>query len=64
MSTVRHSFAALFPSAKSPVVAASLIEVLNDVVEKSIASGEAGMSTVILRYTQLLRCFREYHFTP
>ena len=41
-STVKRSFKVLFPSTVSPFVAMSLVEILNDVVEKSITSGTAG----------------------
>lgn len=43
MATVRHSLAVLFPLATSPFVATALVEILNDTVEKSIRSGEAGI---------------------
>ncbi|GAA5231012.1 hypothetical protein GCM10025794_36950 [Massilia kyonggiensis] len=41
-SVIQDIFATLFHSAHSPFVATTLIEILNDALEKSIESGAEG----------------------
>lgn len=44
VSIIQAVFAALFPVAQSPFVAAALIEILTDFAEKSVEVGIKGMS--------------------
>lgn len=47
LTTMRKSFAVLFPSARSPFVVTVLIEILNEAVEKSIEAGVEGRYLIL-----------------
>ncbi|PYI07666.1 hypothetical protein BO78DRAFT_396285, partial [Aspergillus sclerotiicarbonarius CBS 121057] len=49
-STLKNIFASSFPFAESPFVASILLEILSDVVEKSIESGAEGQMVATLNY--------------
>lgn len=50
LSTLKNIFASSFPFAESPFVASILLEILSDVVEKSIESGVEGKSNHTCRW--------------
>lgn len=45
-STVRMAFTTIFPSAHSSFVATVLIQIVNEVVERSVEAGAGGMLPV------------------